>query len=210
MADQVAKQRSEMPLVEVEKDYKFKATDGSSVSLKDVFDGHRQLIIYHVMFDPSWDAACSSCSFVVDSLPRHYGHLQSRDTNLVLISRAPAEKVAAHQKRMGWDHVKWYSSNESDFNYDFHVSFDESKVPSEYNFRSKAELEEKGMGYYVAGENQGFSVFLREDDHIYHSYSCYARGSERLHNTYTMLDMTPLGRQDVVPHKPVFKYHDEY
>ena len=162
------------------------------------------------MFDPSWDTPCKSCSFVADQMPKHTGHLNSRDTQLVLISRAPHEKLAPFQKRMGWDHVQWFSSNGSNFNYDFHVSMDQNVKPIEYNYRPIAELEQKGETYYGNGEQQGFSVFLKDDSDIYHSYSCYARGTDRWCTKYSLLDMTPLGRQDVVPHVPLFKYHDEY
>lgn len=209
-AAEIAKERSELPLVPIDEDYKFTATDGTQVSLNQLFQGHRQLIVQHVMFNPSWDTACSSCSFVIDQMPRHVEHLNARNTHLVLVSRAPYEKLAAFQKRMGWDHVQWYSSNGSNFNYDFHVSMDENIKPVEYNYRSKTELDEMGQSYYGKGEQQGFTVFLKDGDQICHSYSCYARGSDRLYTTYNLLDMTPLGRQDVHPHKPVFKYHDEY
>lgn len=209
-ADEVAKLRSEMPLTRIDQGYEFTAVDGRQVSLDQLFNGHRQLIIYHVMFDPSWDTPCKSCSFAVDQMPRHIEHLNSRDTHLVLVSRAPHEKLAAFQKRMGWDHVQWFSSHRSNFNYDFHASMDQDIAPIEYNYRTMAELEKKGESYYGEGEQQGFSIFLKDGAEIYHSYSCYARGSDRLYTTYNLLDMTPLGRQDVVPHVPSFKYHDEY
>lgn len=198
-------------MVKVE-DYKFTGPDGT-VSLGDLFQGRRQLIVYHFMFDPAWDGPCRSCSFCTDQMPKFPEHLNSRDTTLVFVSRAPFDKLAATQEKMGWDRdwMKWYSSNGSSFNYDFNVTVDEAVKPAEYNFTSKATFMEKGMPQHTSGEQHGFSVFLKDGDDIYHTYSCYGRGPDHLLTTYGLLDLTPLGRQDVKGRPGLgFLYHDEY
>jgi predicted dithiol-disulfide oxidoreductase (DUF899 family) len=212
-ADELAKLRTELPVVKVTKTYEFTGPDGPA-TLADMFQGRRQLIVYHLMYDPEWDDPCSSCSFLVDQLPKHLVFLNARDTSLVLVSRAPIDRIQAFQKRMGWDQFKWYSSMGSDFNYDYHVTLDENHAPAEYNFTSKAELVAKNMEHHTFGEQPGFSVFLKEGDDILHSYSCYGRGGDNILTTYALLDLTPLGRQDYAANDPNvglgFKYHDEY
>ena len=197
-------------MVEVDKEYQFTGPDGK-VTLADLFDGKRQLIVGHVMFDPDHDKACHGCSFFVDQMPTHLGMLRYRDTNFVLVSRAPYEKTAAFQKRMGWPQP-WYSSYGSDFNYDYHVSQDESVAPVEYNYLDKEALVTKGFDVHTKGEQPGLSVFLRgPEGGIYHTYSSYARGQDHLLVTLGLLDLTPLGRQDekdMVPGGPM--YHDEF
>ena len=162
--------------------------------LLDLFEGRRQLVVYHFMFDSTWDEGCPNCSFLVDNIG-HLAHLYARDTSLVLVSRAPLAKIASFKKRMGWT-VPWYSSFGSDFNYDFHVTLDEAVAPVEYNYRDKAELVLKGETYFTQGESHGLSVFLRDGDRICHTYSTYARGTDLLDGTYNYLDLTPLGRQE--------------
>jgi len=194
--DALSGERRELPMVEVEKDYVFDGP-GGPVRLLDMFDGRRQLIVHHFMFDPSWDVGCSSCtSLVADRGDPAYLH--ARDTSLVLISRAPLEKLEVYRERMGWT-VPWYSSFGSDFNYDFHVTMDESVVPLEFNYREKAEHERAGTLVYLAGEQPGISVFLRDGDRVFHTYSTFARGVESLSPTAGFLDLTPLGRQDAQP-----------
>ena len=194
--DALSGERRELPMVEVEKDYVFDGP-GGPVRLLDMFDGRRQLIVHHFMFDPSWDVGCSSCtSLVADRGDPAYLH--ARDTSLVLISRAPLEKLEVYRERMGWT-VPWYSSFGSDFNYDFHVTMDESVVPLEFNYRDKAEHERAGTLVYLAGEQPGVSVFLRDGDRVFHTYSTFARGVESLSPTAGFLDLTPLGRQDTQP-----------
>jgi len=194
--DALSGERRELPMVEVEKDYVFDGP-GGPVRLLDMFDGRRQLIVHHFMFDPSWDVGCSSCtSLVADRGDPAYLH--ARDTSLVLISRAPLEKLEVYRERMGWT-VPWYSSFGSDFNYDFHVTMDESVAPVEFNYRGMAEWEQAGMAYYISGEQPGVSVFLRDGDRVFHTYSTFARGVESLSPTAGFLDLTPLGRQDAQP-----------
>ena len=202
--------RRALPVVEIDKDYAFTGPDGPA-SLGDLFDGRRQLIVYHFMWRheesgfPGVDQGCPTCSFLADSIG-HLSHLHAVDTSLVLVSRAPAASIARFRERMGWP-VPWYSSYGSDFNYDFHVSLDEDVAPLEYNFQDKAALEQK-LPYIQSGRDaHGVSVFFREDGRIFHTYSAYSRGVESLLGTYHYLDLTPLGRQW---HVTQFLYHDEY
>ncbi|MGH8728982.1 MAG: DUF899 domain-containing protein [Burkholderiales bacterium] len=191
--DALNAERRKLPMVKIEKDYVFEGQDGK-VRLLDLFEGRRQLIVYHFMFDPGWDEGCPSCSFVADNIG-HLAHLHARDTSLALVSRAPLAKIEPFKKRMGWT-VPWYSSFGSDFNHDFHVTTDEAVAPVEYNYRDKATLEQLGHTYHVKGEQPGASVFLRDGDRIYHTYSTYGRGLDLLVGTYNYLDLTPLGRQE--------------
>jgi predicted dithiol-disulfide oxidoreductase (DUF899 family) len=193
LRDQLNTERRKLPTVKIHKDYIFDGPDGD-VHLLHLFKGRRQLIVYHFMFDPSWDAGCPSCSFLVDNIG-HLSHLYARVTSLVLVSRAPLAKIEAFKRRMGWM-VPWYSSFGSDFNYDFHVTLDEAVAPVEYNYRDKAELVQKGEAYFTQGESHGLSVFLRDGDSMFHTYSTYARGTDLLAGTYNYLDLTPLGRQE--------------
>ena len=185
-ADELAKRRAEMPMVKVEEDYNLTGPEGS-VSLSELFQGRKQLILYHAMYDPTWDTPCKSCSFLVDQMPKHLEHLNSRATTLVMVSRAPFEKLTAFKKRMGWD-IDWFSSYDSDFNYDFHVTLDEKVKPVEYNYSKQADLEAKGWNFAGAKELPGFSIFLKEGDDVFHSYSCYGRGPDHLLTTYGLLD----------------------
>jgi predicted dithiol-disulfide oxidoreductase (DUF899 family) len=155
--------------------------------------GRRQLIIHHFMFDPSWDEGCTSCT-AFENDRAHLPHLHARDTSYAVVSRAPLTKFEAYKQRMGWT-VAWYSSFGSDFNYDFHVTMDEAVASIQYNYRDKAEHEQAGTPEYTNGEQPGVSVFLRDSDSIFHTYSTYARGVELLCPIAHYLDLTPLGRQ---------------
>lgn len=196
--------RRELPMVRLEKEYKLVGPDGP-VSLLELFGDRPQLIVYHFMFDPSWDEGCPSCSLLTDNIG-HLSHLHENGTSLVLVSRAPLAKIQAFGARMGWT-VPWYSSFETDFNYDFHVTNDEAKAPVEYNYKDAATLERENLGYHMSGESPGLSVFLRDGDTVFHTYSAYARGLDRLLGTYHYLDLTPLGRQRYVTE---FSHHDRY
>jgi predicted dithiol-disulfide oxidoreductase (DUF899 family) len=186
--DALNTERRQLPMVRIDKDYVFDTPDGKR-SLLDLFDGRRQLIVYHFMFDPSWDEGCPSCSFVTDNIG-HLSHLHARNTSLNLVSRAPLAKIEAYRQRMGWT-VPWASSYGSDFNYDFHTTIDPSVAPAEYNF---APVE--GMADMGSVEGHGISVFLRDGAEVFHTYSSYARGPEVVIGTYTYLDLTLLGRQE--------------
>ena len=184
--------RRRLPMVEITKNYVFTGPDGE-VTMLDMFEGRRQLIVDHFMFDPEWEEGCSSCSGRVDQ----YGnltYLHERDTTIAVVSRAPWAKIARFKERKGWG-FPWYSSFGSDFNYDFHVTLDEAVAPIEYNYLNKAELEGRGWGD-VTGELHGTSVFLRDADRVFHTYSTYGRGTEQVGGTHYYLDMTPLGRQE--------------
>jgi predicted dithiol-disulfide oxidoreductase (DUF899 family) len=197
--DALSIRRRELPMVRIEKDYVFDGPDGKA-SLLDLFGGRRQLIVGHFMFGPDWDEGCPSCSAGCDEISAGLlQHLHSRETSLVEISRAPLARIEEYKARKGWD-FPWYSSYGSDFNYDFHVTLDESVAPVEYNYRTKAEHEHAGTSGYVEGEQPierpGHSCFLRDGDSIFHTYSVYARGDEMLGGSYYFLDLTALGRQE--------------
>jgi predicted dithiol-disulfide oxidoreductase (DUF899 family) len=189
--DELNAARRHLPMVELDKPYVFEGRAGAA-SLLDLFEGRGQLLVYHFMFDPSWEEGCPSCSFLVDNIG-HLAHLHARDTTLVLVSKAPLETIEPYRQRMGWT-VPWYSSYRSDFNYDFHVTLDENVAPVEYNYRPLAELGPTWQGW--SGEMHGISAFLRRDDHVFHTYSGYARGTDLVVGTYNWLDLTARGRQE--------------
>jgi predicted dithiol-disulfide oxidoreductase (DUF899 family) len=191
--DRVNAERRRLPMVKIEKDYVFDGPKGKQ-SLKGLFDGRRQLIVYHFMFDPTWDKGCSGCTSWVDALG-DLSLLKNRDTTFVVVSRAPLAKLEAYKAQKGWS-IAWFSSFGSDFNYDFHVTLDPKVAPAEYNYRNKAEMEaKKGRPVLMDGEQHGLSVLFRVDDDVFHTYSVYARGCESLPNAYRLLDTTPFGRQ---------------
>ena len=197
--DALNAERRGLPMVRIEKDYVFRGPEGR-VGLADLFEGRRQLIVGHFMFDPTWEDGCPSCSAGADEVSDGLlKHLHSRDTTLVQVSRASLETIERYKARKGWT-FPWYSSEGSDFNYDFHVTLDESVAPLEYNFRSRGELEEAGFGAFVAAdqpfEMPGTSVFLRDGDAVFHTFSSYARGAEMTGGSYYFLDLTALGRQE--------------
>jgi predicted dithiol-disulfide oxidoreductase (DUF899 family) len=203
-------ERRKLPMVRIDKDYVFEGPAGRR-TLGDLFEGRRQLIVYHFMFDPSWDEGCPSCSFVADNFPRSLAHFAARDTSFAVISRAPIEKIERFKKRMGWD-FPWLSSFDSDFNYDFQVTIDEAH--QEYNYRHYYPIASEMAARYKGpppGEGQGLSVFLRDRDRIYHAYSTFQRGLDPFLNTYNFLDHTPLGRQEEgqLPMGWV-RHHDKY
>ncbi|TFB04777.1 FAD-linked oxidoreductase afoF [Trichoderma ghanense] len=171
--DALAAQRRSLPMVKIDKPYLFQGPDNATLSLDDLFDGQAQLIVYHFMFDPDSDAGCPGCTHMGESLP-DVRHLRSKDTNLVAISRAPIAKIEAYKQRAGWE-FPWYSSGASDFNYDFHATLDEGRAPKEYNF---AELSEDDARFKpdFEGDVPGFSVFLKQDGEIFHTYSTFMRG----------------------------------
>jgi predicted dithiol-disulfide oxidoreductase (DUF899 family) len=189
--------RRRLPMVAVGQDYLFEGEEGEA-RLPDLFRGSRQLLVYHAMFGPEWEAACPGCTAVMAEIsPGLLTHLRSRDTSYVVISRAPYSRIAAYQEAHGWS-FPWYSSYGSDFNYDFHVTLDPAVAPVEFNYLSRAEVERidpdwQGEG---AAEVSGFSCFLRDGDAIFHTYSAYARGTEPAVGAYPLLDLTALGRQE--------------
>ena len=190
--DELNAQRRRLPMVAIEKDYVFEGPDGEA-SLLDLFEGRRQLIVDHFMFDPSLDEGCPSCSGRVDQYG-NLAHLHARDTTMAVVSRAPLAKIEPFKASKGWT-FPWYSSYGGDFNYDFHVTLDESVAPVEYNYRDREELAAAGFPD-PQGEVHGTSAFLRDGERVFHTYSTYGRGTEQVGGTHYYLDMTALGRQE--------------
>jgi predicted dithiol-disulfide oxidoreductase (DUF899 family) len=198
--DALAAERRRLPIARIEKDYVFDGPNGKT-PLIDLFEGRRQLMLYHFMFGPNQDAGCNGCSMFVDQIG-HPAHLHSRDTSFAIVSRAPLDKIEAYRSRMGWT-LPWYSSFSSDFNVDFGVS---PETPQE--------------GVYQDGETFGLSVFLRDGADVYRTYFTTQRGVEALGSVWTFLDLTPLGRQEDWEDSPAgypqtkpyewWKRHDEY
>jgi predicted dithiol-disulfide oxidoreductase (DUF899 family) len=194
--DALAAERRRLPMVRIEKDYVFDGPDGKA-GLLDLFDGRRQLIVYHFMFAPGvegWpEAGCDGCSMFVDQIG-HLAHLHARDTSFALVSRAPLPNIVRYRERMGWT-IPWVSSSGSDFNVDFGLTTD-------------------------AGEGFGLSVFVRDGESVFRTYFTAQRGVEALGSVWTFLDLTPLGRQedweDSPPGRPQtppytwWRRHDEY
>jgi len=180
-------------MVRVEKDYVFEGPEGKR-RLADFFGKRPQLIVYHFMFDPKWEKGCPGCTGFVDALG-DLSLLAKKDTAFVVISRAPLGKLQAYRKERGWD-IEWYSSANTDFNYDFHVTLDPAVAPVEYNFKSADELaKDRDDHQPPTGEAHGISVFFRLGGELFHTYSTYARGGENVSNAYELLDLTPYGRQ---------------
>jgi predicted dithiol-disulfide oxidoreductase (DUF899 family) len=203
--EEIAVRRRELPAVAVEKDYVFEGPDGKA-SLLDLFEGRTQLIVQHFMFDPAWDAGCPVCSYQADNVG-DLAHLHSRNTTYATVSRAPMSKIEPFRQRMGWT-FPWYSSLGSDFNYDFHVTNDESVAPVEYNFRTAQELADRGEAWAARpGEQGGISVFFRDGGTILRTWSGYGPVMQLLCATDELLDLTPLGRQDETVE---LRHHDKY
>ena len=198
--DALNSDRRRLPMVRIDKPYVFDGPGGKA-TLLDLFEGRRQLMLQHFMFDPSWEDGCPSCS--ADADERSDGlvaHLDARNTTFAAVSRAPLAKLEAYKARKGWK-FPWYSSHGSDFNYDFHATIDESVAPLEINYRTRAELEAASPGHWVLTAEQpiempGISCFLREGDDVFHTYSVFARGTEAIGGAYAYLDLTALGRQE--------------
>ena len=183
--DELNAQRRMLPMVRVEKSYEFDTAAGER-SLAELFDGRRQLIVYHAMWLADEGQLCPSCSLLIDAMP-HLSHLHARDTTLTVVSRGPLSDLLTYWKRMGWA-VPVVSSRDTDFNDDYQATIDPARGLTTYNF-----TEQDGEW---AGEVPGTSVFLAEGGEVFHTYSSYARGGDQLLTTYTYLDLTPLGRQE--------------
>jgi predicted dithiol-disulfide oxidoreductase (DUF899 family) len=222
--DELARQRQQLPWVQIEKDYRFE-TDEGSTSLADLFTGRSQLLMYHFLFGPEFTAGCPACSAVADGFNGFAVHLENHDVGLMAVSRAPIGAIQDYKRRMGWT-FPWASSFGSDFNYDFDVSFteDEQRTGSvEYNFRSMdvtPVLEAGGEGPVAemaamtgtdaatyTREAPGMSAFALADGVVYHTYSAYARGLDGLWGMYQWLDRAPKGRTET---GPWFRRRDEY
>ena len=222
--DELARRRQELPWVRIDKPYRFD-TDEGSATLPDLFRGRSQLVVYHFMFGPDYQAGCPSCSAIADGFNGSVVHLANHDVTLCAVSRAPLAKLQAYKQRMGWS-FPWASSSDSDFNYDFHVTHTREEWQSgavEYNFRTvDLRLPETGEeNPFVAAitssvgtdwptyrtEGPGMSAFALDDGVIYHTYSTYERGVDALWGMYPWLDRAPLGRNETVLW---WRRHDEY
>lgn len=196
--DRIATLRRNLPMVRVAKDYRFIGPEGE-VSLRHLFGERQQLIVQHFMFDPAWDDGCGSCTAMAESGASEpiRAHLARRGTAFAAVSRAPFDKLEAVRRARGWT-FGWYSAAESDFDDDFHVSFDPDRVEPMYNFRDAAALVAAGEEWLTTyrGEQPGISCFLLDGDEVYHHYSTYGRGVEAMLPAYHLLDLTPLGRQE--------------
>lgn len=203
LRDQLSQQRRELPWEAVGKEYVFEGPDGRQ-TLRELFAGRSQLIVYHFMFDPSWDAGCPHCSFWADNFNGIVVHLNHRDVTMVAVSRAPYAKLAAYEKRMGWN-FKWVSAHDTDFNFDYHVSFKPEEVAAKdawYNYK----LQDPS-----APEREGVSVFHQDQDgRVFHTYSAYARGIDMLNAAYHYLDLAPKGRDEGGRNQFWVRRHDEY
>ena len=197
LRDQLSKERRDLPWELVEKEYTFEGENGRQ-TLSEIFEGRSQLVIYHAMFNPetagpntTWttEAPCYSCSFWMDNFNGITVHLNHRDITMAAVSLAPYPKLAAYKRRMGWT-FPWYSSVESNFNFDYRVSFTPEELKAskvDYNYR---------MNPFPMSEAPGISVFLEEGGQIYHTYSTYARGLDMLNVAYHYMDLVPKGRDE--------------
>ena len=205
LRDQVARERRALPWERVEKDYAFDIPGGRR-TLADLFEGRRQLLVQHFMFGPAWEQGCPSCSFMADHTDGMNVHLAHRDITLVAISRAPLAEIERFRQRMGWQ-FKWASSHGSDFNHDYAVSFTpEETAQGEvyYNY---------GMTRFPNDEAPGVSVFYKDDaGGIFHTYSTFGRGVEVMMGAYSLMDLTPKGRdeEDVAYKMHWVRHHDRY
>jgi predicted dithiol-disulfide oxidoreductase (DUF899 family) len=210
-SDALAQRRQELPWVAIDKEYRFE-TDEGSVSLKDLFRGRSQLLVYHFMFGPDYTGGCPSCTTIADGFNGFEVHLAHHDVMLWAVSRAPLAKLAAYRQRMGWT-FPWASSQSSDFNVDMNVRFTEEEQREgriDYNFRREPRWQLRGDGGMVGQiaaftgtdaatytrERPGMSAFALEDGVVYHTYSTYSRGLDALWGMYQWLDRAPRGRNE--------------
>ena len=202
--DKLRAARQNLPWVRIDKTYTFDTPTGKK-TLADLFDGRSQLMIYHFMFGPDWEAGCPGCSFLADHIDGTLAHLNHHDVTFVAVSRAPLAKIEAYKKRMGWK-FPWLSSFGSDFNFDFHVSFTKEELEGGKVFYNFTEM----SGDQANDELPGMSAFARDDaGNVYHTYSDYARGGEEILTTLMILDRAPKGRNETSTLSFV-KRHDEY
>jgi len=203
LRDELNQQRRELPWEEVTNNYVFEGLDGKQ-TLADLFEGRSQLIVYHFMFGPDWNAGCPHCSFWADNFNPIIVHLNQRDVTMVAISRAPLSKIEEYKKHMGWS-FKWLSSSGNDFNFDFQASFrpeDLKKGTVFYNFKEQKEK---------SSEREGASVFYKDaSGKIFHTYSAYARGIDLVNTAYNYLDLVPKGRDEGDRGPFWVRRHDEY
>jgi predicted dithiol-disulfide oxidoreductase (DUF899 family) len=200
--DDLARRRRQLPWVPVEKEYVFDTGQGEK-TLRDLFGGRSQLLVYHFMFGPEWTEGCPVCSFWADNFDRTIVHLNHRDVTMVCASRTPLDRLDAYKRRMGWS-FEWVSALHNDFNYDLGVSFpEERREGAELNFKAYEGVDQ---------EHAGLSAFALQDGVVYHTYSCYARGLEAFNGAYQLLDRVPHGRdEDELPATVAWlRRHDDY
>ena len=213
--DELTKKRQELPWVPVEKDYSFETSEGTK-SLADLFDGRSQLLIYHFMFGPPYEAGCTVCSSIADNLNVNAPHLNAGDVTVLLVSRAPVDRLKAYKERMGWDNLDWVSTVGDDFNRDlgFLNTEEELKPFLEGEIPPSVELMAKLSGTDVKGyvtEGPGMSVYALSDATVYRTYVTTARGLEGpAMGYYGLLDRTPKGRQEAAGRPIWVRRHDEY
>jgi predicted dithiol-disulfide oxidoreductase (DUF899 family) len=213
-SDELARTRRELPWVPVEKEYRFETDEGTR-TLAELFDGRSQLLVYHLMYGPDDEAACPGCSFYVDHLGDSLIHLNHHDVTFVCASRAPLEKINAYKRRMGW-RFPWVSSYGSDFNVDFTFFTEQGRrTGTGYNFGAPRRADLRIAPAASDGEEpMALSAFAREDGAIYHTYSCFDRGTDVLIGTWQLLDRTPKGRFKVPSEGEASgdwpRRHDEY
>jgi predicted dithiol-disulfide oxidoreductase (DUF899 family) len=214
--DELARRRRELPWIPVEKEYTFDTDDGQK-TLRELFDGRSQLLVYHFMFGPKWTEGCPLCSYWADSFNGAIVHLKHRDLTMVCASRAPVAQLDAYKRRMGWS-FPWASSGRSDFNYDFGVSvrgLDAGNSQPEMERATSDRADEATYNFTktpFGAENPGLSAFALDDGVVYHTYSCYARGLDAFNTANQLLDRAPSGRdEDKLPLPFVWiRRHDEY
>ncbi|HVT17296.1 MAG TPA: thioredoxin family protein [Thermoanaerobaculia bacterium] len=203
LRDDLSRQRRELPWEPVEKEYAFEGPQGRQ-TLSQLFDGRSQLIVYHFMFGPDWEAGCGTCSFWADNFNGVIVHLNHRDATMIAVSRAPYEKLAAYERKMGWS-FKWVSSFGTDFNFDYHVSFTPAEVAEKkafYNYTVQDPHET---------EREGVSVFYKDPaGRLFHAYSSFARGIDMVNTAYHYLDLLPKGRDEGDRGPYWLRRHDEY
>ena len=203
LRDQLSQSRRDLPWERVEKSYVFEGPNGLE-SLFDLFGGRSQLIVYHFMFAPDWDAGCPHCSHWADNFDAVIVHLNQRDVSMIAVSRAPYGKIDAYKKRMGWG-FKWVSSFASDFNFDYQVSFTPDQLAQKKAFYNFTE-QDPGIS-----EREGVSVFYKDrGGDIFHTYSTYARGIDMMNVDYQYLDLVPKGRDENGKGPFWVRRHDEY
>jgi len=211
--EELAEKRRELPWVPVENEYSFE-TDGGTKTLEELFDGRSQLLIYHFMFGPVYEAGCTACSSIADTIDPNVVHLAARDVTMLLVSRAPLEKLQSYKQRMGWN-IDWVSTAGSDFNRDLGFThteeelrpFLEGEIPP--TVKQLAEASGTDVAGYVA-ESPGLSAYALSDGVVYRTYVTTARGLEPMMGYYSLLDRTPTGRNE---HDSTFfwlRRHDEY
>jgi len=213
--DELAEKRRELPWVPVEKDFRFETTTGTE-SLVDLFEGRSQMLVYHFMFGPDYEAGCTVCSSIADNLNANALHLNAADVTVLLVSRAPVDRLDAYRKRMGWDDLRWASTVGDDFNRELGLlateeelePFLEGEIPP--TVARMAELSGTDVKAYVT-EGPGLSVYALSDGRVYRTYVTTARGLEGpAMGYYGLLDRTPKGRQEGADQPLWLRRHDEY